>query len=127
MDLVATQNFRSADRLLANPPPQTVGEHPEAGRGATWRACFCSARFRADRWYFNTWEKEPNLSSECVLGYGTSANYGYSWRQSIAYGYRPLEYATEGWKVDICFFVQRHKATVMHERFFDSKSLRLKM
>src|SRR5207245_10306581 len=45
MDLVATQNFRSADRLLANPPPQTVGEHPEAGRSATWRACSCGARF----------------------------------------------------------------------------------
>jgi hypothetical protein len=31
MDAVATQNFRSADRLLASPPPHVAGRIQESG------------------------------------------------------------------------------------------------
>jgi glycine cleavage system aminomethyltransferase T/glycine/D-amino acid oxidase-like deaminating enzyme len=71
--------------------------------------------------------KEPIVDGEHVLGYVTSANYGYSVCQSIAYGYLPVGYAAEGTPVDIYFFGQRHKATVSHDPLFDPKNLRLKM
>ena len=71
--------------------------------------------------------KEPILDGARVLGYVTSANYGYSVGQSIAYGYLPVEYADEGTKVDIYFFGQRNRCTVIREPLFDPKNLRLKM
>jgi glycine cleavage system aminomethyltransferase T len=45
--------------------------------------------------------KEPILDSERVLGYVTSANYGYTVRQSIAYGYLPIEYSAPGTRVEV--------------------------
>ncbi len=36
---------------------------------------------------------EPLLDGERVLGFVTSAGYGYTVRQSIVYGYLPVEYA----------------------------------
>ena len=50
-----------------------------------------------------------------VLGYVTSANYGYSVRRSIAYGYLPAAYAEAGTKVLIQFFGERSPATVARE------------
>ena len=68
----------------------------------------------------------PILDSSRVLGYVTSANYGYSVRQSIVYGYLPIEYAREGTRVDVYFFGRRHKATVNQEPLHDPENLKLK-
>jgi len=73
--------------------------------------------------------KEPIFDGDVhspVLGYVTSANYGYSVRQSIAYGYLPIEYADEGTKVEIYFFGDRHKATVTKEPLYDPENFKLK-
>jgi glycine cleavage system T protein len=56
--------------------------------------------------------KEPVLAGDRVLGYVTSANYGYTVRQSIAYAYLPVEYAREGTKVEAYYLGERHAARV---------------
>ncbi len=70
--------------------------------------------------------KEPILDGDRVLGYVTSANYGYSVGASIAYGYLPAAYAPPGTAVTIQFFGTRHPATVAHEPLYDPKNARLK-
>jgi glycine cleavage system aminomethyltransferase T len=70
--------------------------------------------------------KEPILDGRRVLGYVTSANYGYSVGQSIAYGYLPIEYAQPGTQVAIEYFGQRYAATVVREPLFDPKGERLR-
>jgi glycine cleavage system aminomethyltransferase T len=72
--------------------------------------------------------KEPIFApdSETALGYVTSANYGYSVRQSIAYGYLPMEHAAEGRKVDVYFFGDVFPAMVTREPLFDPENARLR-
>jgi len=57
-----------------------------------------------------------------VIGYVTSANYGYTVRRSIAYGYLPVEYAAEGTKIDVHFFAQRCPARVSKEPLYDPEN-----
>lgn len=59
--------------------------------------------------------KEPVLDGDRVLGYVTSANYGYTVRQSIAYAYLPMDHAVEGTRLAIQLFGRRHPATVRRE------------
>jgi hypothetical protein len=56
MDMVATQNFRSADRLLANPPPQTAESIQRLGGRDLARVFLRHQVSEQNRWYFNTWE-----------------------------------------------------------------------
>jgi glycine cleavage system aminomethyltransferase T len=70
--------------------------------------------------------KEPILDGERVLGYVTSANYGYSVGQSIAYGYLPIDQASPGTAVAIEYFGQRHAATVAREPLYDAKGAQLR-
>jgi len=70
--------------------------------------------------------KEPILLGDKVLGYVTSANYGYTVGKSIAYGYLPIGYAVEGQKVDIEFFGERFAATVSPEPLYDPDGARLR-
>ena len=70
--------------------------------------------------------KEPILDGSRVLGYVTSANYGYTVGKSIAYGYLPIAYATPGTTVTIQFFGQRHGATVARDPLYDPANERLK-
>ncbi len=72
--------------------------------------------------------KEPILETggQRVLGYVTSANYGYSVQQSIFYGYLPVDYAQPGTKVEVLFFNQRHLATVQREPLYDLEIHKLK-
>jgi dimethylglycine oxidase len=70
--------------------------------------------------------KEPILQKDRVLGYVTSANYGYTVRQSIIYGYLPTEQAQVGTPVEVYFFGQRYKATVRPEPLYDPENLKLK-
>jgi dimethylglycine oxidase len=72
--------------------------------------------------------KEPIFapSSPGVLGYVTSANYGYTVGKSIVYGYLPLEHALEGSKVEVQYFGRRYPATVVKEPLYDAEMTRLK-
>ncbi len=70
--------------------------------------------------------KEPILDGDQVLGYVTSANYGYTVGQSIVYGYLPLAYAEQGTKVEVAYFEERYPATVVKEPLYDPQHLKLK-
>ena len=73
--------------------------------------------------------KEPILAGEQgerVLGYVTSANYGYTVGRSIAYGYLPIESANEGTRVWVYFFGERHSARVSGEPLYDPENARLR-
>jgi len=69
---------------------------------------------------------EPLLDGERVLGHVTSAGYGYTVRQSILYGYLPVEYATPGTRVETQMFGVRYRATVMKEPLYDPKNEKVK-
>ena len=69
---------------------------------------------------------EPILDGERVLGHVTSAGYGYTLRQSIAYGYLPTEYSTPGTRVEAQLFGVKHGATVMKEPLYDPKNEKIK-
>ncbi len=73
--------------------------------------------------------KEPVLTpgAETVLGYVTSANYGYSVRKSLAYAYLPVTHAAEGARVEVYSFGDRFPATVAKEPLFDPRNERLKV
>ncbi|HEX6678775.1 MAG TPA: FAD-dependent oxidoreductase [Actinomycetes bacterium] len=69
---------------------------------------------------------EPVRVDGAVVGYVTSAGYGYSIGRCIAYGYLPVELAGEGSKVEIEYFDERQPATVATEPLVDPKGERLK-
>lgn len=69
---------------------------------------------------------EPLLDGERVLGRVTSGSYGYTVRQSIAYGYLPVDYAIPGTKVAVQLFGVRYPATVMKEPLYDPKNEKIK-
>ena len=54
MDMVATQNFRSVDRLLAKPAPQAAQQFEKLGPGAA-RVLLRHQVSEQNRWYFETW------------------------------------------------------------------------
>jgi glycine cleavage system T protein len=56
--------------------------------------------------------KEPILADGKVLGYATSAGYGYSLGRCVVYAYLPLTYSTPGTKVMIDYFDRTYTATV---------------
>jgi glycine cleavage system aminomethyltransferase T len=70
--------------------------------------------------------KEPICVGGDVVGYVTSAGYGYAVDRSIAYGYLPSELATVGTKVEVEYFGERHRATVVREPLFDPLGERLR-
>jgi glycine cleavage system aminomethyltransferase T len=70
--------------------------------------------------------KEPILDGERVLGYVTSANYGYSVGKPILYGYLPIECAAEGTPVEVEYFGRRYRARVAKEPLYDPTHSKLK-
>lgn len=56
--------------------------------------------------------KEPILAGEKVLGYVTSAGYGYSIGRCVVYAYLPLSYSAPGTTVEVEYFGDRYSATV---------------
>ncbi len=69
---------------------------------------------------------EPVYSGATPVGYVTSAAYGYSIGQSIAYAWLPPALSEEGQKVEIEYFGQRHGATVADEPLFDPAMKRMR-
>ena len=71
--------------------------------------------------------KEPVYAGSEVLGWVTSAAYGYTVGRCIAYAYLPAEQATEGTEVEIEYFGERLPATVRAEPLWDPKMERMKV
>ncbi len=70
--------------------------------------------------------KEPIMTDGRVIGFVTSANYGYTVGKSILYGYLSQELAVPGTRVQVQYFGERHAATVVKEPLFDPEMTRLK-
>lgn len=68
---------------------------------------------------------EPLLDGEQALGRVTSGGYGYTVRQSIAYGYLPIAYTTPGTQLELLLFGQRYVATVMKEPLYGGHTIEL--
>ncbi|HEY5003033.1 MAG TPA: FAD-dependent oxidoreductase [Ktedonobacteraceae bacterium] len=69
---------------------------------------------------------EPLLDGEQVLGRVTSGGYGYTIRQSIAYGYLPVSHVTPGTSIEIQLFGKRYAATIVKEPLYDPTNAKLK-
>jgi glycine cleavage system aminomethyltransferase T len=65
-------------------------------------------------------------SGGAPVGYVTSAGYGHSIGQSIAYAWLPPELSEEGRKVEVQYFGERHGATVAEEPLFDPAMKRMR-
>ncbi|HET8846958.1 MAG TPA: aminomethyltransferase family protein, partial [Ktedonobacteraceae bacterium] len=70
---------------------------------------------------------EPLLAGKRVLGYVTSGGYGYTVRQSIAYGYLPAEYTLPDTTIEVQLFGGYHRATVVKEPLYDPKNIKIKV
>ena len=70
--------------------------------------------------------KEPIWSRNKVIGHVTSANYGYSVGNSIAYGYLSEGYWHPGTKVEISYFGTHHQAIVHAEPLWDPSNKRIR-
>jgi hypothetical protein len=57
MDMVATQNFRSVDRLLAAPPPELAERVQAMGGHDAARMLLRHQVAEQNRWYFEGWEQ----------------------------------------------------------------------
>ena len=69
---------------------------------------------------------EPLLDGERLLGHVTSGGYGYTVRQSIIYGYLPVEYAAVGTQIEVLLFGMRYWATVVREPLYDPRNEKIK-
>jgi glycine cleavage system aminomethyltransferase T/glycine/D-amino acid oxidase-like deaminating enzyme len=70
--------------------------------------------------------KEPIRAGGRVVSYVTSAGYGYSIGRCIAYGYLPIELASESTVVEIDYLGERYPASVSAEPLVDPKGERLR-
>lgn len=70
--------------------------------------------------------KEPVIVGDAVAGYVTSAGFGYSVGESLAYAFLPVEHATEGTEVAVEYFGERFPATVVSEPRWDAPGARLR-
>ncbi len=71
--------------------------------------------------------KEPVLLGDEVLGYVTSAGFGYSVGESLAYAYLPAGCAEEGTMVEVEYFGDRFPAMVVSEPRWDPEGARLRV
>ncbi|AWE48964.1 GcvT family protein [Streptomyces nigra] len=70
--------------------------------------------------------KEPVYDGDRVVGYVTSAGYGYTVGTGVAYAWLPAERAVPGRALDIGWFGRRVKAVVAEEPLFDPAMTRLR-
>jgi glycine cleavage system aminomethyltransferase T/glycine/D-amino acid oxidase-like deaminating enzyme len=69
---------------------------------------------------------EPVYAEGRPVGYVTSAAYGYSIGQSIAYAWLPPELSEEGAQTEVEYFGEPHGATVAEEPLFDPAMKRMR-
>ncbi len=70
--------------------------------------------------------KEPILVGEVVVGYVTSANFGYTVGRSIVYGYLPIALAEPGTRLEVEYFGTCTGATVVAEPLYDPRRDRVR-
>jgi glycine cleavage system aminomethyltransferase T len=70
--------------------------------------------------------QEPLLDGERPVGYVTSAGFGATLQESIAYGYLPVELAEPGTALAVHSAGAEHRVTVVSEPRFDPEMARLK-
>ena len=70
---------------------------------------------------------EPVMAGGQVLGFVTSADYGYSVGRGIAYAYLPVEYSEPGTSLDIVYFNERYAARVVEEPLYDPEGARMRV
>ena len=70
--------------------------------------------------------KEPILSGDRVLGYVTSAGYGYTVGQSISTAICRSAMPSRGMKVEVQYFGRRYSATVAKDPLYDPEGARLR-
>ncbi len=93
------------------------------GRGAQKR--LCCLRLEDPRQI--VMGKEPVIVRGAVAGYVTSAGFGYSVGESLAYAILPADYAAEGLEVDIEYFGESCRASVVAEPRWDPEGARLRV
>jgi glycine cleavage system aminomethyltransferase T len=71
--------------------------------------------------------KEPVLAGDRVVGYVTSAGFGYSTGESLAYAYVPTDLAEEGTTLTIEYFGRPYGAAVVSEPRWDAEGARLRV
>jgi glycine cleavage system aminomethyltransferase T len=71
--------------------------------------------------------KEPVLLDGDVHGYVTSAGFGYSTGESLAYAYLPAGCAEEGPMVEVEYFADRFPAIIVSEPRWDPEGARLRV
>jgi dimethylglycine oxidase len=71
--------------------------------------------------------KEPVLAGDELVGYVTSAGFGYSVGESLAYAYLPARCAAEGTVVEMEYFGERFAAAVVSEPRWDPEGARLRV
>jgi 4-methylaminobutanoate oxidase (formaldehyde-forming) len=69
---------------------------------------------------------EPCMAGNRVVGRMTSGGYGYTVKQSIAYGYLPVAYATPGTDLEVLWFGERVPLVVTREPLYDPANQRVK-
>lgn len=69
---------------------------------------------------------EPIWIGDEVVGFVTSGGYAHYSEKSVAYGFLPIEHATEGKQVDIEILGERYPATLYSETLFDPKFSRMR-
>ncbi len=69
---------------------------------------------------------EPIFADGKMIAHVKTANYGYTVGKHIAFAYLPNQYAKPGTKLEVEYFSQRYKATVMAEPLYDKDQARLK-
>jgi glycine cleavage system aminomethyltransferase T len=94
-----------------------------SGRGAQKR--LCCLRLEDPRQI--VMGKEPVVVRGAVAGYVASAGFGYSVGESLAYAILPADYAAEGLEVDIEYFGESCRASVVAEPRWDPEGARLRV
>jgi dimethylglycine oxidase len=69
---------------------------------------------------------EPVFADGRAVGYVTSADFGYTLGQSIAYAWVPPEHTEAGSRLEIQYFDERHPATVTEEPLLDPAMKRMR-
>jgi glycine cleavage system aminomethyltransferase T/glycine/D-amino acid oxidase-like deaminating enzyme len=70
--------------------------------------------------------KEPIYHEDLVVGYVTSANYGYSVKKWLAYGYLPVALSEPGQILFLEYFGKQYAARVVEDPVFDPESTRMR-
>jgi dimethylglycine oxidase len=101
-----------------------LGQNALAARDGDPRRRLCCLRLDDPRAVMMG--KEPVLAGEQAIGYVTSAGFGYTVGESLAYAYLPADLATVGLAVDIEYFGERYPATVVDEPRWDPAGVKLR-